>query len=92
MPQIQDVTRYLETSAPPAYQESYDNSGLIVGNPQVEVSGILISLDATEAVVDEAIAKGCNLIVSHHSHRVSRTQKSNGKKLRRAHGDQGNQE
>ena len=66
MPQIQDVTRYLETIAPPAYQESYDNSGLIVGNPQVEVSGILISLDATEAVVDEAIAKGCNLIVSHH--------------------------
>ncbi len=66
MPQIQDVTRYLETIAPPAYQESYDNSGLIVGNPQAEVSGILVSLDAIESVVDEAIAKGCNLIVSHH--------------------------
>ena len=66
MPQIQDVTRYLETIAPPAYQESYDNSGLIVGDPQAEVSGILVSLDALESVVDEAIAKGCNLIVSHH--------------------------
>ena len=66
MPQIQDVTRYLETIAPPAYQESYDNSGLIVGDPQAEVSGILVSLDAIESVVDEAIAKGCNLIVSHH--------------------------
>jgi dinuclear metal center YbgI/SA1388 family protein len=66
MPQIQDVTRYLETIAPPAYQESYDNSGLIVGDSQAEVSGILVSLDAVESVVDEAIAKGCNLIVSHH--------------------------
>ncbi|MGB3852170.1 MAG: Nif3-like dinuclear metal center hexameric protein [Tunicatimonas sp.] len=66
MPQIQDVTHYLETLAPPAYQESYDNSSLIVGDPQAEVSGILVSLDATESVVDEAIAKGCNLVVSHH--------------------------
>jgi dinuclear metal center YbgI/SA1388 family protein len=66
MPQIQDVIRYLETIAPLAYQESYDNSGLIVGDPQAEVSGVLVSLDALESVVDEAIAKGCNLIVSHH--------------------------
>ena len=66
MPQIQDVTRYLETVAPPTYQESYDNSGLIVGDPRAEVSGILVSLDTIESVVDEAIAKGCNLIVSHH--------------------------
>ena len=64
--QIQDVTRYLETIAPPAYQESYDNARLIVGNPQAEVTGILVSLDAIESVVDEAIAQGCNLVVSHH--------------------------
>ena len=66
MPQIQDITRYLETIAPPSYQESYDNARLIVGNPQAEVSGILVSLDAIEAVIDEAIAKGCNLVVAHH--------------------------
>lgn len=66
MPTVQDITRYLETIAPPAYQEGYDNARLIVGNPQTEVSGILVSLDAIESVVDEAIAKNCNLIVSHH--------------------------
>lgn len=66
MPTIQRVIRELETLAPSAYQESYDNSGLIVGNPQAEVSGILISLDSTEPVVEEALARNCNLIVSHH--------------------------
>ena len=66
MPQIQDITRYLETIAPPAYQEGYDNARLIVGNPQADVTGVLVSLDAIESVVEEAIAKGCNLIVSHH--------------------------
>ena len=66
MPQIQDITRYLEAIAPSAYQESYDNARLIVGNPSATVSGILVSLDAIESVVDEAIAKQCNMIVSHH--------------------------
>ena len=66
MPQIKDITSYLETIAPPAYQESYDNARLIVGDPQAEVTGILVSLDAVESVVDEAIDKGCNVIVSHH--------------------------
>ncbi len=66
MPSIQQVIQQLETLAPLAYQEGYDNAGLIVGDPQAEVSGMLISLDATEPVVDEAIAKGSNLIVSHH--------------------------
>lgn len=63
---IKEITQYLESLAPLAYQESYDNSGLIVGQGDEEVSKILISLDCTEAVVDEAIAKGCNLIISHH--------------------------
>jgi dinuclear metal center YbgI/SA1388 family protein len=63
---IQTITRYLEQLAPSAYQESYDNSGLICGNPLSQVTGILCSLDATEAVVDEAIREGCNLVVAHH--------------------------
>jgi dinuclear metal center YbgI/SA1388 family protein len=63
---IAQVARFLESLAPLAYQESYDNSGLLVGDPQVPVRGILVALDATEAVVDEALARGCNLVVAHH--------------------------
>lgn len=63
---IKDITTYLEAMAPLGYQESYDNSGLIVGEPSKEVTGVLISLDCTEEVVDEAILKGYNLIISHH--------------------------
>lgn len=56
----------MEQWAPPSYSESYDNVGLLVGNRNESVRGILVSLDCTEAIVDEAIAKGCNLVVSHH--------------------------
>ncbi len=63
---IKDVVAYLETIAPPFLQESYDNAGLIVGNLQREVKGVLVSLDAVESVVEEAREKGCNLIVAHH--------------------------
>jgi dinuclear metal center YbgI/SA1388 family protein len=63
---IRDVISHLESVAPPAYQESYDNSGLIVGNAGAEVKGILCSLDVTEEVVLEAKEKGCNLVVAHH--------------------------
>ena len=63
---VQDVIRYLETIAPPAYQESYDNARLIVGDPTADVRGVLVSLDAVESVVDEAIRRNCNLVVSHH--------------------------
>ncbi len=63
---IHDVTTFLATIAPPAYQESYDNAGLIVGDPSWKVKGVLVTLDCTEAVVDEAIADGANLIVAHH--------------------------
>lgn len=63
---IEEVISYLEQWAPPILQESYDNSGLLVGNKQAEVTNVLVSLDCTEAVVEEAIAKNCNLIVSHH--------------------------
>lgn len=64
--QINQITSYLETFAPLAYQEGYDNAGLIVGNPAADVSGVLITLDATEEVVDEAISSDCNLIIAHH--------------------------
>ncbi len=66
MPCISDIAQLLEAIAPPALQEDYDNSGLLVGEPKTEVSGVLVSLDVTEEVVQEAVAKGCNLIVSHH--------------------------
>jgi dinuclear metal center YbgI/SA1388 family protein len=56
----------METWAPLSWQESYDNAGLLCGSRSQPVSGVLISLDCTEAVVQEAIDKGCNLIVAHH--------------------------
>ncbi|UKJ07423.1 Nif3-like dinuclear metal center hexameric protein [Solitalea lacus] len=64
--QLHQITSYLENLAPLAYQEDYDNSGLIVGSQNQEIKKALISLDCTEAVVDEAIEKGANLIISHH--------------------------
>ncbi len=63
---IKKLISFLESVAPPSYQESYDNSGLLVGNPEVHIKGVLISLDSTEAIVEEAIAKKCNVIVAHH--------------------------
>lgn len=63
---VKDVTAYLETIAPRAYQESYDNTGLLTGENSLDVTGILITLDCIEAVIDEAIAKNCNLIIAHH--------------------------
>ena len=64
---IYQVVDALEQYAPLPLQEGYDNAGLQVGLTEaVEVSGALLCLDVTEAVVDEAIRKGCNLIVSHH--------------------------
>jgi len=63
---IKDVITSLEGIAPPSLQEGYDNAGLITGDPNTECTGILISLDATTAIVEEAKKKGSNLIVSHH--------------------------
>lgn len=79
MTQIRHLTTYLECLAPLSYQESYDNAGLLVGDPATEITGVLVSLDATEAVVDEAIAKGCNLIVAHHPIVFKGLKKLNGK-------------
>ena len=66
MHKIKDIIGYLEGIAPSAYQESYDNAGLITGNPQMDVTGVLITLDSTEAIIDEAIVKQCNLVIAHH--------------------------
>ena len=63
---IQDIIAFLETIAPPSLQESYDNAGLITGSAGWQCTGIITTLDATEAVVQEAIEKKCNLIVAHH--------------------------
>lgn len=63
---VSDITQYLESIAPRAYQESYDNSGLLTGSPNQEVKGIVVTLDCTEDVVEEALALNCNLIVAHH--------------------------
>ncbi len=63
---IKDITNYLEQLAPLSYQESYDNSGLLVGSRDLEISGVSITLDVTEEVIDEAIKNGDNLIIAHH--------------------------
>ena len=63
---IQEVLSALEQFAPLPLQESWDNAGLQIGLTEAEVSGALLCLDVTEKVIDEAIAKGCNLVVSHH--------------------------
>jgi dinuclear metal center YbgI/SA1388 family protein len=63
---INEIISCLESIAPPVYQESYDNAGLLTGSYNWECSGALVSLDATEAVIYEAKAKKCNLIVAHH--------------------------
>lgn len=64
--QAAEVFEFLESVAPLHLQEKYDNSGLLIGSPRQEVTGALICLDCTEEVLDEAIAKECNLVISHH--------------------------
>lgn len=63
---IQEVINHLEEFAPLAYAEDFDNVGLLVGNKNNELTGILVTLDTIEEVVDEAIQNNCNLIVSFH--------------------------
>lgn len=63
---VKDVTQLLEELAPLHYAEDFDNIGLLVGNSEQKVKGILVTLDTLENVVDEAIQKKCNLIVSFH--------------------------
>ncbi|MEI6574869.1 MAG: Nif3-like dinuclear metal center hexameric protein [Bacteroidota bacterium] len=64
--QLKEITRVLEAFAPPSLQESYDNSGLQVGSPEQKIRGVLISLDLTDGILQEAKAKGCNMVIVHH--------------------------
>lgn len=66
MPLIADIIAAIETEAPLELQEDWDNSGLQVGRRDKECSGVMIALDPTEKVVEEAVARGCNLVVTHH--------------------------
>lgn len=63
---INEIISEIENFAPLAYQESYDNCGLITGDKKAECTGVLLSLDCIESVVEEAIENKCNLIISHH--------------------------
>jgi dinuclear metal center YbgI/SA1388 family protein len=63
---IHDITDFLDSFAPLALQESYDNCGLLIGNKDNDLTGVLITLDTTEEVIEEAVNKNANLIVSHH--------------------------
>tara|TARA_B100000809_G_scaffold31652_1_gene27565 strand:+ start:6141 stop:7235 length:1095 start_codon:yes stop_codon:yes gene_type:complete len=76
--QVKDITNIIEEFAPLSYQESYDNSGLIVGNANDQVTGVLISLDCVEEILEEAIATNCNMIVSHHPIVFSGLKRFNG--------------
>jgi len=77
--QLKQITQFIESVAPLAFQESYDNSGLIIGQPEDEISGILIALDITVEILDEAIIKGLNLVVVHHPIIFSGLKRLNGK-------------
>ena len=76
---LKEITDFLESRADLSLQENYDNSGLITGHKNWEAAGAIICLDSTEDVIDEAIAKGCNLVIAHHPIVFSGLKKFNGK-------------
>ena len=63
---VGDITRVLEEFAPLGIQESWDNSGLLIGSPEDEVHGVLVGFDCTPELIEEAVQKGCNMVVTHH--------------------------
>lgn len=63
---VGEIASAIESVAPKGLQESYDNAGLQIGNPDMEVSAVLLCLDVTEEILNEALERRCNLIVSHH--------------------------
>ncbi|MCD4747064.1 MAG: Nif3-like dinuclear metal center hexameric protein [Bacteroidales bacterium] len=76
---IKDITDHLENFAPLMLQESYDNAGLIVGDKNNNLNKILLCLDVTEKILEEAIENQCNLIISHHPLIFKSIKKINGK-------------
>ncbi|HAH23384.1 MAG TPA: Nif3-like dinuclear metal center hexameric protein [Prolixibacteraceae bacterium] len=77
--QIRQIAHFIESIAPLSFQESYDNSGLIIGHPEDEISGILITLDITEEVIEEAINRKLNMVIAHHPIIFSGLKKLTGK-------------
>ncbi|MFR9524261.1 MAG: Nif3-like dinuclear metal center hexameric protein [Rikenellaceae bacterium] len=80
MTTIKDLTCLIEEFAPLNYQAPYDNAGLIVGRGESEVRGVLLAVDVTEEVIEEAIEVGANLIITHHPivfHALKRFNSSN---------------
>lgn len=75
---IKEIAAQLETWAPRALAESYDNVGLLVGDPNAEATGVLVNLDVTEGLIEEAKRKGINLIVTHHPIWFSGRKRLNG--------------
>ena len=78
MTTVREVASYLESLAPLDLQESYDNAGLLVGDESMEVSGVLLCLDCTEEIIDEALKHHCNLVIAHHPLIFSGLKKLNG--------------
>ena len=78
---IQHITDFLEHRFPLSLQESYDNCGLTYGHKKTALKGVLISLDVTEKIVEEAISKNCNLIISHHPVIFKGLKKINGSNM-----------
>jgi len=66
MIKIKEINTYLNEVAPYSLQEGYDNAGHLIGDPEMECTGVITCLDSTEAVIDEAIEMGCNLVIAHH--------------------------
>jgi dinuclear metal center YbgI/SA1388 family protein len=79
MPTLKDIANFIENFAPLGLQESYDNAGLITGDMNSEITTVLVSLDVTEKVVEEAIQKKAQLIVAHHPIVFSGLKKITGK-------------
>ena len=76
---LSDILSVLEEMAPLGYAEDFDNVGLLVGNPNQEIEGVLVCHDALESVIEEAVTKKCNLVVCFHPIIFSGIKKITGK-------------
>ncbi|HIZ55926.1 MAG TPA: Nif3-like dinuclear metal center hexameric protein [Firmicutes bacterium] len=63
---VSDIYQWMDQAAPFSLQDSFDNAGLLAGNPDAEVTGCLLALDVTDALITEAVDKGFNLLLTHH--------------------------
>ena len=64
--QVKDIVEAIEAFAPRGVQESWDNSGLLIGSPEDEVKGVLVGFDCTVELIEGAVSRGCNMVVTHH--------------------------